>query len=96
MRRGDGAGEDGPVEGDVGASFGGCIARSEKGRGKWHSGSGSTMFGPVKEMLSESVGRCGGWEREKRLLCWHWSHFRTREARREDRGWKGSRHSRWW
>ena len=48
MWREDGAGESGRVEGDAGASFGGYVARSEMERGIWGSGSGCTVFGPVK------------------------------------------------
>ena len=49
---------------EVGASFGCRVARSRKGRGVRDSGSAHTVFGVVKEMLSGSVVRCGGWERE--------------------------------
>ena len=45
---------------EVGASFSSCVGRSKKGRGTWDSGSACTVFGPVKEMLSEGVGRCKG------------------------------------
>ena len=34
----------------------------------WDSGSAGTVFGPVKEMLSESAERCGGCKRENRLF----------------------------
>src|SRR5258706_7499510 len=46
--------------------------------------SACTVFGPIKELLSESVEQCGGWGRENWLLCWHWSCFSTRKARRKD------------
>ena len=72
------------------------VAQSKKGRGIWDSGSARTVFGPVKEMLSESVERCGGWERENRLLCRHQSRFSTRKAGRKDRQREGSIQSRWW
>ena len=42
-------------------------------------------LGPVKEMLSESVERCGGWERENVPLCWYRSRFGTRKAGKKDR-----------
>ena len=59
MRREGRGGEVGRVEGDPGASFGDCVARSKKGRSVRHSGSGRAVFGPVKEMPSESVERMG-------------------------------------
>jgi len=58
MRREDGAGEGGRVEwrgrveGEDGDSFGGSVARSKD------SGSARTVFGPVKDMYSESLERC--------------------------------------
>ena len=33
------------------------------------AGGTRTVFGPVKEMLNESVERCGGWERERTCSC---------------------------
>ena len=45
MRREDGTGEGGRVEGDAGASFGGSIAQSKKRKGIWHSGSARSVFG---------------------------------------------------
>src|SRR5258706_3726497 len=68
MRKEDGAGEGGRVEGDAGASFGGCVARSKKERGIRHSGIGRTVVGPVKDLLSEcragdgkeKTGTCAG------------------------------------
>ena len=47
------------------------------------------VFGPVKEMLSESVERCGGWGRVNRLLCWDGC-FSTRKAGRKERRRDGS------
>ena len=66
----------------VGAPFSSRVGRSKKGRGTWDSGSARTVRGPVKEMLSEGVERCKGWERENWLLCWNWSRFRTSKAER--------------
>src|SRR5258706_3637616 len=95
MWREDGAVEGGRFEGNAGDSFGSCVARSEKRRCIWRIGNVRTVFGPVKEMLSESVERCGGWERENWDLHWHWSRFSTRKAGRKNGKRKGSRHSRW-
>lgn len=65
MQREDSTGEGGPIEQrirvevDAGASFGGSVTQSKQRRGIWDSGGADTVLGPVKEMLSESVGRCG-------------------------------------
>src|SRR5258706_10327206 len=53
-------------------------------------GSACTVFRPVKELPSECVKRCGGWDRENWLLCWHRSCFSTRKAGRKDRRREGS------
>ena len=68
MRREDGSGEGGRVEGDAGTSFGGSAAQCKKGRGRWDSGSARTVFEPVKEMLSESIERCVDGKREPALV----------------------------
>ena len=44
----DGTGEGGRVEGDAGASSGGSVAQSNKGRGIWDSGSACMVFGYVQ------------------------------------------------
>ena len=69
MRREESTDERGRVEGDAGASFDGRVARSKEKKSAWYSGSWHTVFGPVKEMFTESVERCGGWECENRLCA---------------------------
>ena len=86
-QRGDG----GRVEGDAGPSFGGCVTRLKKEGSIWDSGIARTVFGPVKEMLNESVDRCEGWKRENQLLCWHWRRASTRKAARKVKGREGGR-----
>ena len=70
------------MEGDAEASFGGYATRSKKGRGICASGGARMVSGSVKEMLSESVELCGGWERENRFLYRNWSRASTRKAGR--------------
>ena len=66
MPREDGTGEGSPSNSvgtahpEVGASFGGCVARPRKGGGVCDGGSAHTAFGLVKETLGESIERSGG------------------------------------
>ena len=48
MRKEDGTGEGGRVEGNAGASFGGSVAQSKKGRGVWDSEGARMVFGYVQ------------------------------------------------
>ena len=63
--------------------------RSKKVRDICDIESAPTVLGPVKEMLSVNVERCGGRERENWLL---W----TRRVGRKDRRREGSMKIRWW
>ena len=71
-------------------SFGGSVARSKKGRDIWDSESARTVF---KEMFSESLERCEGWDRENRLSYWNRSRFSTRKAGRKEGQAKGRKHA---
>ena len=46
-----------------------------------------------RRMFGESLERCGGWDIENRLLCWHRSRFSTRKAGRKEVQAKGRKHA---
>ena len=73
MRRGDDTGDGGRVEGEA--------IRSKKVRGICDIESAPTVLAPVKEMLSVSVERCRGRERENWLCGQGGSAGRTGEGK---------------